>query len=121
MPGGHAVLTDDFGDHVSPARGFLVIGESKRADVAFTVTLLAAVLEDPDDLLRPGDGRLVRRRLRPADETADRLSLRLYLGYDFGDSLPDHSSLTRIRERYGLPIFQLFFYRVVELTGGSRL
>jgi hypothetical protein len=28
---------------------------------------------------------------------ADRLSLRWYLGYDLGESLPDHSSLTRIR------------------------
>ena len=30
---------------------------------------------------------------------ADRLSLRWYLGYDLPESLPDHSSLTRIRER----------------------
>ena len=33
---------------------------------------------------------------------ADRLSLRWYLGYDLHEPLPDHSSLTRIRERYGL-------------------
>ena len=33
---------------------------------------------------------------------ADRLSLRWYLGYDLGEALPDHSSLTTIRERYGL-------------------
>jgi transposase len=32
---------------------------------------------------------------------ADQLSLRWYLGYDLGESLPDHSSLTRIRDRYG--------------------
>jgi transposase len=30
---------------------------------------------------------------------ADRLSLRWYLGYDLHEPLPDHSSLTRIRER----------------------
>jgi hypothetical protein len=36
---------------------------------------------------------------------ADRLSLRWYLGYDLHEPLPDHSSLTRIRERYGLEIF----------------
>ena len=30
---------------------------------------------------------------------ADRLSLLWYLGYDLGEPLPDHSSLTRIRER----------------------
>jgi hypothetical protein len=29
--------------------------------------------------------------------------------------LPDHSSLTRIRERYGLEIFRRFFERIVEL------
>jgi transposase len=37
---------------------------------------------------------------------ADRLSLRWYLGYDFHEPLPDHSSLTRIRERYGLSVFR---------------
>jgi transposase len=30
---------------------------------------------------------------------SDRLSLRWYLGYDLLESLPDHSSLTRIRDR----------------------
>ncbi len=28
--------------------------------------------------------------------------------------MPDHSSLTRIRDRYGLPIFQRFFDAIVE-------
>jgi transposase len=46
---------------------------------------------------------------------ADRLSLRWYLGYDLCEPLPDHSSLTRIRERYGLEIFKRFFERIVEL------
>src|SRR6266576_6298424 len=40
---------------------------------------------------------------------ADRLSVRWYLGYDLGDPLPDHSSLSRIRTRYGLDIFRRFF------------
>src|SRR6187549_1055838 len=40
---------------------------------------------------------------------ADRLSLRWYLGYDLTEPLPDHSSLTRIRERYGLDVFRRFF------------
>src|SRR3954454_18862989 len=40
---------------------------------------------------------------------ADRLSLRWYLGYDLRESLPNHSSLSRIRERYGLDIFRRFF------------
>src|SRR3712207_4043797 len=45
---------------------------------------------------------------------ADRLSVRWYLGYDLHEPLPDHSSLTRIRERYGLEVFRLFFERIVE-------
>src|SRR5215208_3757232 len=45
---------------------------------------------------------------------ADRLSLRWYLGYDLFEPLPDHSSLTRIRERYGLEILRRFFEKIVE-------
>lgn len=44
---------------------------------------------------------------------ADRLSLRWYLGYDLGEPLPDHSSLTRVRDRYGLTVFRRFFDEVV--------
>ena len=44
---------------------------------------------------------------------SDRLSLRWYLGYDLFEPLPDHSSLTRIRERYGLLVFRRFFERIV--------
>ncbi len=46
---------------------------------------------------------------------ADRLSLRWYLGYDLFERLPDHSSLTRIRERFGVGIFRHFFERIVEM------
>jgi putative DNA-invertase from lambdoid prophage Rac len=45
---------------------------------------------------------------------ADRLSLRWYLGYDLFERLPDHSSLTRIRERFGVAVFRRFFERIVE-------
>src|SRR6266496_4574106 len=45
---------------------------------------------------------------------ADRLSVRWYLGYDLNEALPDHSSLTRIRERYGLDVFRRFFEQLVE-------
>jgi transposase len=44
----------------------------------------------------------------------DRLSLRWYLGYDLTEPLPDHSSLTRLRERYGLETFRRFFEAIVE-------
>src|ERR671914_979220 len=45
---------------------------------------------------------------------ADRLSVRWYLGYDLDEELPDHSSLTRIRKRYGLAIFRRFFEAIIE-------
>lgn len=40
---------------------------------------------------------------------ADRISVRWYLGYDLHQPLPDHSSLTRIRDRYGIDVFRQFF------------
>ena len=45
---------------------------------------------------------------------ADRLSVRWYLGYDLHEALPDHSSLTRIRERFGLAVFRRFFEEIVR-------
>jgi transposase len=45
---------------------------------------------------------------------ADRLSIRWYLGFDHDEALPDHSTLTRIREGYDLEIFLRFFDAVVE-------
>jgi transposase len=45
---------------------------------------------------------------------SDRLSLRWYLGYDLLEPLPDHSSLTRIRDRLGLEVFRSFFERIVQ-------
>src|SRR4028118_799951 len=45
---------------------------------------------------------------------ADRLSLRWYLGYDLHEKPPDHSSLSKIRDRYGVTIFHRFFDTIVE-------
>lgn len=47
-------------------------------------------------------------------QVADRLSVRWYLGYDLDEALPDHSSLTKIRNRYGVEVFRRFFDQVVE-------
>src|SRR5713226_4401148 len=53
---------------------------------------------------------------------ADRLSVRWYLGYyDLGEALPDHSSLTRIRERYGVEVFRRFFEAIVEQCQQEKL
>jgi hypothetical protein len=45
---------------------------------------------------------------------ADKLSVRWYVGYDLDELLPDHSSPTRIRERYGVEVFRHFFEAIVE-------
>jgi transposase len=52
---------------------------------------------------------------------ADRLSVRWYIGYDLGEPLPDHSSLTRIRERYGVEVFRRFFEQIVEQCQHAKL
>jgi transposase len=57
----------------------------------------------------------IRSERQLIETAADRLSIRWYLGYDLHEPLPDHSSLTRIRERYGLRTFRRFFERIVEL------
>jgi transposase len=54
-------------------------------------------------------------------QAADRLSIRWFLGYDLGESLPDHSSLTRIRERYGVEVFRRFFDAIVEQCQQEKL
>ena len=43
------------------------------------------------------------------------LAHRWYLGYDLGEALPHHSSLSKIRTRYGLAVFERFFEHVVQL------
>ncbi len=44
---------------------------------------------------------------------ADRLSVRWYVGYNLDEPLPDHTSLTRIRTRYGVAVFRRFFEAIV--------
>ena len=62
--------------------------------------------------------RAARQLMRHA---ADRLSILWYLGYDLGEPLPDHSSLTRIRERYGVDVFRRFFDAIVEQCQQDKL
>jgi transposase len=52
---------------------------------------------------------------------SDRPSLRWYLGYDLGERLPNHSGLTKIRQRLGLETFERFFDRMVELCREAGL
>jgi transposase len=56
------------------------------------------------------------RSERKLIETASlNLAHRWYLGYALDEELPDHSSLTRIRQRLGIEVFERFFERVVDL------
>ena len=43
------------------------------------------------------------------------LAHRWFIGYDLDEAVPNHSSLTRIRKRYGLETFQRFFEHIVQL------
>jgi transposase len=62
------------------------------------------------------------RSERQLVETASlNLAHRWYLGYALDEALPDHSSLTRIRQRLGVEIFQRFFEKVVDLCQEAGL
>jgi transposase len=54
-------------------------------------------------------------------QVADRLSVRWYVGYDLDEPLPDHSTLSKIRTRYGLPVFRRFFEAIVEQCQKAKL
>jgi transposase len=63
--------------------------------------------------------------IRSERQLIEKASLNLahwwYLGYALDESLPDHSSLTRIRQRLGVDIFQRFFEQIVDLCQEAGL
>src|SRR5215216_2263707 len=62
------------------------------------------------------------RSERKLIETASlNLAHRWYLGYALDEPLPDHSTLSRIRARLGVDVFQRFFERVVDLCQEAGL
>jgi Transposase domain (DUF772) len=62
------------------------------------------------------------RSERKLIETASlNLAHRWYLGYALDEALPDHSSLTRIRQRLGIDLFQRFFEQIVDLCQEAGL
>ena len=62
------------------------------------------------------------RSERQLIETASlNLAHRWYLGYALDEELPDHSSLTRIRQRLGIDVFQRFFEQIVDLCQEAGL
>jgi len=54
-------------------------------------------------------------------QVADRLSVRWYVGYNLDEPLPDHSTLSKIRLRYGLSVFRRFFEVIVEQCQKAKL
>jgi transposase len=62
------------------------------------------------------------RSERKLIETASlNLAHRWYLGYALDEDLPNHSSLTRIRQRLGVDVFERFFERIVDLCQEAGL
>jgi len=57
----------------------------------------------------------IRSERQLMDMVAMRLDHRWYIAYDLHQEVPDHSSLTRIRDRFGLDIFQRFFEQIVQM------
>src|SRR5215210_5995521 len=63
----------------------------------------------------------IRSERRLVETASLNLAHRWYLGYTLDEPLPDHSSLTRIRSRLGLDIFERFFEQVVTLCQQAGL
>ena len=57
----------------------------------------------------------IRSERQLMDMVAMRLDCRWYISYDLNEPVPNHSSLTYIRKRFGLEVFQRFFEHIVEL------
>src|ERR687885_1901257 len=63
----------------------------------------------------------IRSERRLIETASLHLAHRWYLGYSLDEPLPDHSSLTRIRQRLGLPVFERFFEHIVALCQQAGL
>ena len=59
-----------------------------------------------------------RKLLREAQVN---LAIRWFIGYGLHEELPDHSSLTRIRQRWGAERFRRIFERTVEACIEARI
>jgi transposase len=59
-----------------------------------------------------------RRLMREAQVN---LAIRWFAGYGLHDTLPDHSSLTRIRQRWGAERFRRIFTRTVQACVAARI
>jgi transposase len=56
----------------------------------------------------------IRSERQLLEQVSYNLAMRWYAGYNLDEPLPDHSTLSKIRTRLGLPIFRRFFEAVTE-------
>jgi transposase len=56
----------------------------------------------------------IRSERQLMEQASYNLAMRWYAGYNLDEPLPDHSSLSKIRARLGLPVFRRFFDAIVE-------
>jgi transposase len=56
----------------------------------------------------------IRSERQLLEQVSYNLAMRWYAGYSLDESLPDQSSLSKIRARLGLPVFHRFFEVVTE-------
>ncbi len=56
----------------------------------------------------------IRSERQLMEQAGYNLAMRWYAGYNLDEPLPDHSSLSKIRARLGLPVFRRFFDVIVE-------
>jgi len=58
---------------------------------------------------------------RICEEAGLNLAWRWFLGYELDESIPDHSILSKARRRFGQPVYEQFFQRVVQLCEARGL
>ena len=63
----------------------------------------------------------VRSERKLVETVSLNLAHRWYLGYALDEELPAHSSLTRIRQRFGVDMFARFFEKVVDMCQEAGL
>ncbi len=56
----------------------------------------------------------IRSERKLLEQASYNLAMRWYAGYNMDEPLPDHSSLSKIRARLGLPVFRRFFETITE-------
>ena len=63
----------------------------------------------------------IRSERKLMEQAGYNLAIRWYAGYNLDEPLPDHSSLSKIRARLGLPVFRRFFEAIVEQCAQAGL